>query len=301
MAKRTGLRAKRGRRIAWGESADVYLYPKGRFPFGVRVRRVERRSKGKKMDIPARSTYRTFFETKLAHLLFPENVINLVGLKPPKGGRVPEYYSKYYPLPKKAGKDILRMRELIRLAHARKVPKEDVWEAVRKFDRKMRRMFPELIPTAKALEEAGFIVPHPEINFTLHNGKIMFFEVFAGKKVRVGSRGQGIQDRPRVILPMHLQRLEQIAKQIPREKARLLAAETIKGICKLNMAGDYSKSLQGDAYDAIENALGNLVDDGVLNNGESAAILKKIGALVWEKIGPKEARKTIASISLAPK
>ncbi len=162
------------KRIAWGESADVFLLPKSRAKRRGRVLRVERRAWGNKQKLDSFAGERHFAIMQLAKKFFPENLINITHFE---FKHAPRYYSTYCPAPKGLEREFAQIRHTIRDAHAKKVSTEKAKAEILKFDQKMQKMFPELIQTAHKLELAGFRVPHPELNFTIKNGKIVFYEV----------------------------------------------------------------------------------------------------------------------------
>jgi len=289
-------RTNRPKRIAWGESADVLRLPKRLRRFGASVVRIERRYRGKQANISPESARSRYYPMKLAALLFPENVIELRGLqvskKTPKGlvQIAPRYYSPYYPVPPKARKEISQMRDKIRLAHEGKVEWEKMEKEIDVFDSRMREMFPDLIPAARKIEAAGFIVPHPEINFTVRNGKIMFYEVELKTGGEKETRGGEMSKKP-------IDAAVSMAKKMQKEEARRFSADAIKLCCKCN--SEYGNSISGSLYSFLTRASDELFSGGIISKREWREWSEAFGKLYLSK-SKAEAEEAIKRIRLIP-
>jgi len=239
------------KRLAWGESADVFLLPKSRAKRGGRVLRVERRIWGNKQKFDSFAGERHFTIMQLAKKFFPENVINLTHFE---FKRAPRYYSTYSPAPKGLEGEFAQVRQTIRDAHAKKISTNKAREEVWKFDEKMRTLFPQLIPTAQKLERAGFRIPHPELNFTIKNGKIVFYEV----ELRQLNFDSLIYDLSK-----------EISKRAKTSKtnAKELAIETITTALPFvsSRVNPEKYLLSGEANDAIQHTLTEMLGQKVIS------------------------------------
>jgi len=300
MAKAIAKRGK-AKRIAWGESSDVFLLPKERAVKGGRVLRIERRIGGKPaaevlrgVGIDARRTsdgFGRYHTMRLAQVLFPEHVIKMTALQSTQVslGRTkqtaPRFYSKYYPLPKRISTEGKKVREMIRLAHLGKAGRKKVLAAVRAFDKLARKKFPELIPTATKLKKAGFLVPHPELNFTIHKGKIMFYEVRLREM-------EGFYD-PKITAAF-------IAKieELPRREARKLLAQGIRTICESEVYGA-RKRLSGDGWELVSGLVTRAMGKKAITAEEALKILRVFEKLVYKKNQRQDVERLLRSIRLS--
>jgi len=228
MAKARKFPQDKVKKIAWGESADVYLLPKTMAKKGGRVVRIERRYFGKKTKLGPKAGIIAFNEMRLAHLLFPKNVIKMTAVQvkhlPLFQAFTPRYYSKHYPLPAKIKQEALHIKNLIKQAH--KGNATGVLAEVKAFDKKARAMFPDLVPTAKKMAKAGVVVPHPELNFTVHKGKIMFYEA------EIDFR-RGIKED---LLRLLTNKAVSNAKKMTKKDARKFFVEFYKTLCERSLA-----------------------------------------------------------------
>ncbi len=291
MEKKAAKKKKRAKKLAWGESADVYLLPRGRVRLGARVVRIERRFRGELIKFSHKKGLCTYYCFRIARLLFPEHVINVRGLKPfgKKAGKLdatPKYYSKYYPLPRKAKADIEHIRRRIEAAHKGKADWGKIKEEVKAFDKKMREIYPGLIPTAKKLEEAGFVVPHPELNFTVHKGKIMFFEIELKRGTEVD-----------VWKPV-LHRILSRVKMMRKPEARRLFINALKLICRYELVLSNEKRIRGDTASCLHHAiLFDFYDTGILRIEERNALARAIRDLPASR-SKREAERLFRMLSL---
>ncbi len=243
---------KRVERITWGESADVMRLPTERED-GSEVVRVERRKGGQQHDSSHQAAVVRFHQMRLANILFPEHVIELTDFQSKREvwgemqPRPPRFFSRYYPLPTESRQEMLATRELIRRAHSGLEDDESVKRAVSAHDLRMRERYPELTPTAKKLEAAGFKVPHPEMNFTIHNGKVVFYEAYFQGRQKTQEFSQ-INSSDMDLIEKEM--LRQMGEKT-REDARKLFIGVFKTLCQFfgrfrgdeRMLGDHNRVL----------------------------------------------------------
>jgi len=110
-----------------------------------------------------------------AHSLFPENFLHLHEIR--FFSEADQRYSVAYSdfIPDETGVIARRRKIMKRYYRARdKTARLSIKE---KFDREERSITPDLVPAVKRAQAAGIAVPHPEANYHLSGGKIVFFEV----------------------------------------------------------------------------------------------------------------------------
>lgn len=281
------------KRIAWGESADVYLLPKKRARFGARVVRIERRFIGmpfKRLPEP-KGALMHYFTMRLAHLLFPDNIINVRGVithkRTPTGNLKPtfaEHYSPYYGLPKKARTEMLRIRKLIEGAYKGKFEDSFVRAELTRYDEKMRAMFPQLIETANRLAKAGFLVPHPEINFTVRNGKIVFFEAELTEVSR------------KDFFPI-LETISERARQMPKQKARAILLQSLNMICRTELNWRAGVRIKGNTASSLQKTIFDFSDREIITKDEAMGLRSVISALNFSQ-NKKDATAALSQLRL---
>ena len=195
----------------------------------------------------------------------------------------PRYYSKYYPFPAESRDEMHHIRERIRTAHSGKAKKSVVKAEVKAFDKKMRLRYLKLIPTAKKIEAAGFFVPHPEMNFTVRRGKIVFYEV---ELTSVKS------DKLRQIFTSLLP----IAKTLPKPKAKTLLTQTMRLMCERKL-GFADTSLSGKIWDNMDNAITEFLKNKIITNDDAFLLLSFTRGLAGTK-SPEEARRLLRKLKL---
>lgn len=137
----------------------------------------------------------------IANVLFPDNVVNIpltrFPQEPGKYHRNLDYLDKDEILPELYMPKVEEPEELQRLKkkfyHASKEKQNretktdlegrqkifvETIESRLKFDAKVRELFPQIIDLEKQIEEAGFDIQHPEINFGFRNGRVVFYDLF---------------------------------------------------------------------------------------------------------------------------
>ena len=270
-------------RLAWGESADVFLLPKKRSMLGARVVRIEKRFRGMPWvwEITPNWGLVHYYRMKLANLLFPEHIISMRGVvthkKTARGLQptYPQWYSKYYALPQKARREIQGIQKRIQASHQGKAAFKEVKADVAAFDKSMRQRYPAIIETAKRMGEAGLVVPHPELNFTVHNGRIVFFEV----ELKPGSA------RFDKIFETVLLR----AKSIPRENAKKLFLQVLRLVCEIELA-ESQKNISGNTSTKLGICLGDFLELGVFNKKETERIAMAVNMLYLAQRARETAR-----------
>ena len=286
----------RTKRIAWGESADVFLLPIEKAVKGGRVLRLERRMWGplfSKRRAPAEIAKihadASYYAVKIARTLFPEHIIDMTAVQTTKkvGGKTkptaPRYYSKYYPFPVESREEMHHIRERIRTAHRGKAKKSVVKAEVKAFDKKMRLRYPELIPTVKKIEAAGFFVPHPEMKFTVRRGKIVFYEVELTSIER-----EKLRQVFTSLLP--------IAKAMSKSKAKTMLAQTMRLMCERKL-GFADKRLSGKLWANMNNAIQAFLDNKIITADEADFLSTLTARLAYAK-SPGEARPLLRKLKL---
>ena len=172
---------------------------------------------------------------QLARMLFPGNVIRVTRLSAPRG-KFGEIHSDHYPLAPQIKQEALEIRGKILGAHKRMELMDGdekaaefhrVKSEVEEYDEKIRKKFPQVAQSARMLEAAGFSVPHPEVNFTIRDGKVVFYEV---DLIGHNSAGDCAKRAKRIskIFGTIVQRALNMAKFGDIEKARAYATSAIK-------------------------------------------------------------------------
>ncbi|MBI5554182.1 MAG: hypothetical protein HY917_05595, partial [Candidatus Diapherotrites archaeon] len=110
------------------------------------------------------STAALYHGLRLASLLFPGHFAE------PKAFRESSLYTK--PVA-----DETNVLEFKRKYYQEAYRKKRLKEFRMQEDEKIRERVPGLEPLARQMKEAGIEIPHPEVNFHIQNGKIVFFEI----------------------------------------------------------------------------------------------------------------------------
>jgi hypothetical protein len=185
------FKENRPQRIGWGESADVLRLPEP-FGNGSEVVRITRRQGGTKLGrigfgIALAEGLNNFYSLKTANLVAPEHYIQVTGYEhertvtDKKGEKINiprpfRMYSRYYPLPPDSAKEINAIKARLRDHYRGRVDEATMRREMSEFDRLMEERYPLLMPTAEKVRQLGFPPAHPQVNFTVHNGKILFYE-----------------------------------------------------------------------------------------------------------------------------
>lgn len=116
-----------------------------------------------------------FLSLRFAKTLFPDNFVDAreTRISRPGGGLVSAMYSGY--VPDETG--VIARRSLFMSRYYDAEGEDERRRIQRRFDLEERRSCPDLARAINAMELSGLVIPHPEANYHLSGGDVVFFEV----------------------------------------------------------------------------------------------------------------------------